>query len=236
MADQTGTLADGAAESLRRRIVDGELKVGDRLPPERELVRELGVSRTVLREALSSLEALGMVESRSTRGRFVASGGPSERSRRIVAAWLHQHAQELLEVDEIRSVLEAHIVRWLSEWDALDASRQALAIVRAQEQAMERGDPVSAADDDAQFHRLLCSYTQNGALRVLAEGLIESSRHGALATYSLPVAAQRSIRQHFEIANALAAGDAARAAELARSHMVAAAGRDARGDESERGG
>jgi len=71
------------------------------------LVEELGVSRTVVREALSSLEALGLIETRGTRGRFVTSGGSSERSRSIVSAWLHQHAPEILEVDEIRSVLEA---------------------------------------------------------------------------------------------------------------------------------
>jgi GntR family transcriptional repressor for pyruvate dehydrogenase complex len=224
-----GSLVHVASETLRRRITGGDLRVGDRVPPERVLVAELGVSRTVLREALSSLEALGLIESRGTRGRFVAAGGSSERSRSIVSAWLHQHAHKLLEVDEIRSVLEGHVIASLSEWDALDAARRAGAILREQAEAIEQEDVVAAAELDAAFHRLLCSYTQNGTLRVLTDGLIDGSRKGALAVYSLPEAARRSLDQHTSVVEALAAGDAPRAAELAQAHMVDAARRYAVG-------
>ena len=106
-----GSLVDSATEAIRSQIVLEKLAAGERLPPERVLVQELGVSRTVLREALSSLEALGLIETRGTRGRFVAQGGSSERSRTIVSAWLHHHAREILEVDEIRSVLEAQAIK-----------------------------------------------------------------------------------------------------------------------------
>lgn len=222
------SLVDATAEGLRRRIADGDFGASHRLPPERVLAEELGVSRTVLREALSSLEALGLVEARGAAGRFVAAGDPS-RSRSMVAAWLHQHARELLEIDEIRSVLEAHMIGSLSDWDGLDAASRAAAILRAQEEAIERVDVVAAADADAEFHRLLCSYSQNAALRSLADGLVEASRRGALAVYTLPEAARRSIAQHVGIVDALVAGDTARAAELARAHMVDAARRYAVG-------
>lgn len=221
----SGSLVDTATDEIRRRIQHGVLAPGDRLPPERVLVEELGVSRTVLREALSSLEALGLIETRGTRGRFVAAGGSSERSRTIVAAWLHQHAREILEVDEIRSVLEWHAVRAMSEWDAIDAARKASALVRDQSDAIDRGDVVAAADLDAAFHRLLGSYTQNAALRILLDGLVENSRRGALAVYSLPETAHRSLAQHREIVTALATSDVARAGELSREHMIDAARR-----------
>ena len=222
------SLVDEAAETLRRRIADRDFSPSDRLPPERVLSDELGVSRTVLREALSSLEALGLVEARGPAGRFVTAGDPGH-SQAMVAAWLHQHARELLEIDEIRSVLEAHAIRSLSDWDALDAARRAADVLRAQEAAIERGDVVEAAKADADFHRLLCSYSQNSALRSLAHGLVEGSRRGALAVYSLPEAARRSIAQHVGIVDALVASDTARAAELARAHMVDAARRYAVG-------
>jgi GntR family transcriptional repressor for pyruvate dehydrogenase complex len=222
------SLVDEAAETLRRRIADRDFSPSDRLPPERVLSEELGVSRTVLREALSSLEALGLVEARGSAGRFVTAGDPGH-SQAMVAAWLHQHARELLEIDEIRSVLEAHAIRSLSDWDALDAARRAAEVLRAQEAATERGDVVEAARADADFHRLLCSYSQNSALRSLAHGLVEGSRRGALAVYSLPEAARRSIAQHVGIVDALVASDTARAAELARAHMVDAARRYAVG-------
>lgn len=220
-----GSLVDAATEAISSQILHAELVAGDRLPTERVLVERLGVSRTVLREALSSLEALGLLETRGTRGRFVAAGGSSERSRALVGAWLHQHAREILEVDEIRSVLESHAIRSMSDWDAIDAARAAGALMREQSEALERGDPVAAADGDAAFHRLLGSYTKNGALRALMDGLVDASRKGAYAVYSLPETANRSLAQHKEIVQALAESDVARASELARDHMIDAARR-----------
>lgn len=207
-------------EQISSQILHGELVPGDRLPTERELVERLGISRTVLREALSSLEALGLLETRGTRGRFVAAGGSSDRSRALVGAWLHQHAQEILEVDEIRSVLEAHAIRSMSEWDAIDAAQIGNAILRDQADAVERADPVAAADGDAAFHRVLSSYTQNGALKALMEGLVGASRKGAYAAYSLPDTAHRSLEQHGLIVDALAVSDVVGAAQFAQEHML----------------
>jgi GntR family transcriptional regulator, transcriptional repressor for pyruvate dehydrogenase complex len=214
------SLVDETAEEIGSRILHGQLAAGDRLPTERELSEQLGVSRTVLREALSSLEALGLLETRGTRGRWVAAGGSSERSRTLVGAWLHQHAREILEVDEIRSVLEAHAIRSLSTWEAMDAAREAGAALRRQGEALERGDAVGAAEGDAEFHRILGSATQNGALTSLMAGLIDASRKGAYAVYSLPETAAGSLAQHRGIVDALAAGDVENAARLAQEHML----------------
>ena len=220
LARGDGSLVEAATEAITAEILHGRLRAGDKLPTERELVAQLGVSRTVLREALSSLEALGVLETRGTRGRWVAAGGSSERSRTLVAAWLHQHAPEILEVDEIRSVLEAHAIASMSQWDALDAAREASAALREQTEALERGDAIAAADGDAAFHRTLGSYTQNTALRSLLEGLVDASRTSAYAVYSLPETAACSLAQHREIVEALAASDVERAARLAQEHML----------------
>jgi DNA-binding FadR family transcriptional regulator len=215
-----GSLVEATAEAISSRILHGDLAAGDRLPTERALVEQLGVSRTVLRESLSSLEALGLIETRGTRGRFVAVGGSSDRSRTLVGAWLRQHAREILEVDEIRSVLEAHAIRSMSAWDAIEAAAAAGAVLRGQAEALERLDPVAAADGDAAFHRLLGSYTTNGALRALLDGLIDASRKGAYAAYSLPETAAGSLEQHRQIVDALAVSDVEGAARLAQEHML----------------
>jgi DNA-binding GntR family transcriptional regulator len=161
-----------------------------------------------------------LIETRGTRGRFVAAGGSSDRSEALVAAWLHQHAQELLEVDEIRSVLEAHVIRSMSGWDAADAAATTGAIVREQAAAVARGDAVAAAEGDASFHRHLASYTTNAALRSLMTGLIEASRKGAYAVYSLPATASVSLEQHRGIVDALAGSDVEAAARLGQEHML----------------
>jgi GntR family transcriptional repressor for pyruvate dehydrogenase complex len=214
------SLVDSAIETIRQRIEDGGFVSGDRLPPERVLVDELRISRTVLREALSSLEALGLIEVRGTRGRFVTQGGSSERSRAIVSNWLHDHAREILEMDEIRSILEAHAIRSLNEWEAVDAARRASAVLTSQRDAVTQDDAVEAARLDAEFHRVLASYTKNEALQALLQELIAAARPETLAVYSLPKAAQRSLSQHEEIVDALAQSEISVVADLTRRHLI----------------
>jgi GntR family transcriptional repressor for pyruvate dehydrogenase complex len=213
------TLAAGIADAIRGRIVRGELAPGTRLPPERVLVDEFGASRAIVREALSTLEALGMVESRSTRGRFVTDGG-SGRSRSLVDAWLHSHASELAELDEIRALVEGHLVAALTQRQAADAARKAAPLLSEQDAAVARGDAAVAAACDRAFHVLLCSYTGNAALSGLALSMIENARTAALAVYSLPDQARRSLGQHRRIVDALAARHPELASELARRHML----------------
>ena len=68
---QVPRISDAVAASLERRILEGSLKPGDRLPPERELAIELGVSRPSLREAIQKLASKGMVQSRQGGGTYV---------------------------------------------------------------------------------------------------------------------------------------------------------------------
>ena len=216
------SLVEAAIRVIRARITSGEIAADGRMPPERVLAEELGVSRTVVREALSSLEALGLIETRGTRGRFVrdSSSGPDGG---IISEWLQQHSREIFELDEIRSVLESHAIRSMSEWDAINAAHSASPIVRQQGAAIEKGDALEAARMDRAFHELISSYTQNSSLKELIERLAGESRRETLAVYSLPEASQRSLQQHLEIVQALASSDIERAAELARIHMIDAA-------------
>lgn len=217
-------LVDAAMESIRLLIGHG-LESGARLPPERTLVHELGVSRTVLREALSSLEALGVIEVRGTRGRFVTPGGSSGRSREIVSRWFQERAAEILEMDEIRSALEAHAIQAMSQWDSVDAARRATPILRAQREAVSRGDAVEAARLDAEFHLVLVSYSKNQALKDLLYDLVLAARAETLAVYSLPDVSERSLAQHKAIVEGLARSDIHVVADSVRAHLIDAAQR-----------
>jgi GntR family transcriptional regulator, transcriptional repressor for pyruvate dehydrogenase complex len=68
---QTEKFSMQIANQIRNSVLDGKLKAGDRLPPERELAKEFGTSRASIREALSALEALGLVECRIGQGNFI---------------------------------------------------------------------------------------------------------------------------------------------------------------------
>lgn len=219
------SLVDGTIETIRERIDSGALGSGDRLPAERVLVEEFGISRTVLREALSSLEALGLIEARGTRGRFVTEHGSTERSRIGISNWLHANAQEILEMDEMRSVLESHAIGAITAWDAVDAARRASTVLKAQREAVARQDALEASRLDAEFHAVLVSYTKNNALRSFLSDLIDASGPETLAIYSLPDVSERSLAQHQGIVDALGRSDVQRVAELARLHLIDAAQR-----------
>ena len=79
-------------------------------------------------------------------------------------------------MDEIRSVLEAHAIRSMTEWEAVDAARRATAVLRDQHESVERGNAVEAARLDADFHLVLASYTKNETLRSLLQELIAAAR------------------------------------------------------------
>jgi GntR family transcriptional repressor for pyruvate dehydrogenase complex len=220
------TLADRAVEEIRTLIEDGRLPVGERLPSERELVELLGISRTILREALSSLEALGFIERRSTRGRFIAEGGPSGRSRALVGAWLHQHAAEISELDDVRALIESHALLALAPVNAPELAERLRTILDDQQRAIERRDPAGAAAADTDFHKLLCSASPNATLLDLAFALIDRSRRISLAAYTLPELSERALAEHRRVADALVCGDVDAGAERLRTHILASSRRN----------
>ncbi len=117
-------------------------------------------------------------------------------------------------------MIEAQALRTVDQWGAVDVATQGRALLAEQVAAVESGDVVAAADCDGRFHRLLCSYTRNQALRSLANGLIENARTTSLAVYALPDSATASLRQHNDILTALEAGKIDEAAQLVITHHM----------------
>jgi len=96
------------AAQLERLILDGALKPGDKLPPERELAERFGVSRSAVREAIRSLELKGLVEPRPGEGTLVRT--PSIDSLLDPLASLLGHRLEVVhELLEVRSMIEPHL-------------------------------------------------------------------------------------------------------------------------------
>src|SRR4029450_9043812 len=80
-------LRDTAADQLLEMVISGGLEPGERLPPERELCAHLGVSRTVVREALNLLEARGLISIQHGRGAVVSGGNPPATRGRPAPPW-----------------------------------------------------------------------------------------------------------------------------------------------------
>jgi GntR family transcriptional repressor for pyruvate dehydrogenase complex len=107
-------ISDAVAASLERRILEGSLKPGDRLPPERELAVEFGVSRPSLREAIQKLSSKGMLQSRQGGGTYVTDRLESS----FFDPWhdmLGAHPNLREDMLEFRRMLEGQAAEWAAE-------------------------------------------------------------------------------------------------------------------------
>ncbi|WP_432511295.1 FadR/GntR family transcriptional regulator [Kineococcus sp. SYSU DK001] len=222
MTTRTQTLVD----ALRARIEEGALVPGQAIGSESELVAEFGVSRTVVREAVSRLQAAGLVETLRGRGSFVLAR-PSGRSFGVDVGGLRS-AAERAELLEFRTAVE-------TEAAALAARRRTdddLAAIGRAASAFEAAAarPAEAVDADFRFHLTVAAASGNRYLGRLLETLGEpmiampAARLRAGADGGGPVEAE-----HRSIVAALERGDAETARAAMRVHLVNSAVRLAGG-------
>jgi GntR family transcriptional repressor for pyruvate dehydrogenase complex len=210
-------------EEVRRQIEDaikgGDFAPGERLPSERELVETFGVSRVSVREAIRSLEAIGLVRVYHGRGVFVTDrrSGLGEP----MARWLDRHRDEVLELLGVRGALDEYAAALAAENHdaakiaAITAAHEAFAA--AVENEASAGDLVPL---DIDLHVAIAEASGNRLLYDLLSDLhsyLAESRYLALV---LPGRPARSAAEHAEIVAAIATGDAA-AARLATGNHIA---------------
>jgi GntR family transcriptional repressor for pyruvate dehydrogenase complex len=157
---------DRVIHYIRGRIERGELRAGDRLPPERELARLIGVSRPTLRSGLRTLAAMRVVDSRHGFGTYVASGPPALDAD-AMALMVTLHGVSDAEMMETRRVIEVPgAVLAASRATRYDAARLTRA-VDAMYAAID--DPDAFLEHDRQFHRELGQLSGNPMLAALIE-------------------------------------------------------------------
>jgi DNA-binding FadR family transcriptional regulator len=219
-------LSDEVARRLLERIRDGRLTPGARLPPERRLAKTLGVSLPTIREALRTLEAMGVVAIQHGRGSFVHPGGSlggvwSSRWMR----WTLQNASSLIELLEVQETIESKSA-WLAALNATQRDHRRLEkLLRDSQQFVEaqaagNGDAevlASYVTLDYAIHHALADAARNRFLRSLVEGLGTTLQGAREATLAIPGRLQRSFEEHSRIIDAVRRGDA----EASRTAMEA---------------
>jgi GntR family transcriptional regulator, transcriptional repressor for pyruvate dehydrogenase complex len=157
-------LSEQLASRIESLILGSQLMPEDKLPSERELGEQFGVSRTAVREALKLLEERGLVEVRSGRGAFVVQPGLDSLTSALRVALQRQHCT-LGHLDEARRCLEAYIAG-LAARNALPADIARMeAAVEAMEENLERAQAFVEADFE--FHAAVAAATQNPLLGIL---------------------------------------------------------------------
>ena len=153
---------------IQRLIAAGQLAPGMKLPPEREFAEQLGVSRTVVREAVHILTAKGLLESRHGSGTTVRQ----VTSEALVEplGWLLQgHGTTLDHLHQVRSILEIEIVK-LAAAQATEADIARLRDIVAQMEH-HKEDVAAFVALDADFHQALSETTRNPLLAVLLDSI-----------------------------------------------------------------
>jgi DNA-binding FadR family transcriptional regulator len=214
------SLVDAVVERLRALIEQGDLRAGDRLPTESELVARLGVSRGALREAVRRLETLGLLTVAQGRGMFVAGGGDLSGCVSLFRSAMAISPKDSLQFAELRRILEVHIARRAAEV-ATPADIAEL------EELIERktagGASMTGVHWDWLFHRKLADIAGNELIKNVIYVLQEFVMAGIWHTARTQSAGEerRSFKLHRAIVDAIAAGDAERAEKAMHRHMDA---------------
>ena len=199
-------------------VVSGGLEPGERLPPERELCERLGVSRTVVREALNLLEARGLISIEHGRG-AVVSGGNTDAVRDALGVILRVRPKVLWELLEMRAILEVGISGLAAE-RATEEDTDAMR-VQLERMAASIDTPEGYVDADVEFHALLARAARNGVLLTMLEPIVDllraSRRVGASRR---PGSALRALGEHEEIMRRVEAGYAEGARREMRAHLA----------------
>lgn len=204
------------AEILSERIITGEFPEKSLLPTERELCESMGVSRTVIREAIKFLESRGLVRIERGRGTLVqeAHAGPVGETLRLL---LRRRGDVLKDLLEVRKILEVGIAGLAAERRTdthLQGMQQALETMRRKPNA-----PEGYVDADVAFHAEIAGASQNPLVLVLLEPLTTLLRESRLTSFSGPRMVQARTRQHEEIFERIRARDAAGAREAMSRHL-----------------
>ncbi|MEJ1158981.1 FadR/GntR family transcriptional regulator [Prosthecomicrobium sp. N25] len=204
---------------LERMIRDGVLRPGERLPSQRELAAELGVSRPSLREAMTALETLGLVVVRPGLGVFVQDLDHRK------AVWRFGARGSPSDVYEARICLEGHATRLAAARIEPSGLARLEAAVAELASAAGRGDLAGATAADSAFHDLVFELCGNP---VLAD-MYRAVREVMVASQRLPLAAPETlgdtVREHEAILAAVRSGDPAAAESAMTDHIRRAAAR-----------
>jgi GntR family transcriptional repressor for pyruvate dehydrogenase complex len=211
------SLVDTVMERIRSLITEGHLAPGDRLPTEAELIQQLEVSRTVLREAIGRLEAMGLLTVRGPRGMFVGDTGSLLSCVRLIRSALTVSPRELVQFTEFRRAIECDAVRSA----AVQATAADVAELEALCEEIRRSDLDYATvfQIDLRFHRKLLELAGNevmsNVMEVVREFVLASIAQGAPYRRD----PEKTYRGHRAIVAAIRAHDAEAAEKAMRDHL-----------------
>ena len=204
------------AEQISKLIKKGKIKSGERLPPERELAKQLEVSRPTVREAMIALEISGMVEVRVGSGIYVLNTSSPNLKLRNNTLDIGAGPLELIEA---RKEIEGANA-------ALAAQRIGTDCLEQIEQAIEKmvHDNMTGADGDREFHLLVAKATGNSVLETLTAYLWDQQQHSPMWTKLIELMQDKKLHSvvlddHHCLLDCLRQKNSEKAQAIMRTHL-----------------
>ena len=211
------SLVDQVAGRLRLFIDNGNLQANDRLPSEPELVERLKVSRTVLREAISRLESIGLLKVRRGLGTFVGDRASLSITTQLIRSAMSISTRDLKQAAQFRRDIECPCARRAAE-RATQEQIIELENLLAQ-MVSNKADLTLKMRFDFDFHLKIIEIGGNELMRNVLEVLQEFVIAAMIQTLDQPGIPNPNKDQHFELFDAIRSHDADRAEKAASAHM-----------------
>lgn len=208
-------LYEQVAEQITAWVAASGLRAGDRLPPERELAVQLGVSRATLSQALVALEVVGVVAVRHGDGTVLTGVEPAAAP--VIHA-IRAHADRLPEVIDARDALETKIARLAAERRTETDLAAIDAALRAMEDDIDAGG--RGVEGDELFHGAVTRAAHSGLLEQMMATIGELIRESRIESLSQPERPRNSLAGHRAVADAIVAGDPDAAARAMHEHIT----------------
>ena len=196
-------------KQIQDLILEGHLKKGDKLPPERQLAETLGVGRPTLKQSLSALEALGIIESKHGGGNYVSSDMSNVFNPFTLKYYLTEGKQN--DITEFRYILEVQ----LAKLAALKATEDD---IKKLDEIVSKMESVKSSDErlilNFKFHLELASINENTLIKSVYESIIDLVLLQTSITDGV-----HFYESHKEIVDAIKSGDSKLAGELMSKHF-----------------
>ena len=212
-------IPESIVAQIRERLENGDLKPGDQLPSERVLAEQLRVSRASVREALRSLELLGVTESRPGGGTFIRLASPEAILQPLMAL---ARAHDLEDVLEVRELLEPPLAALAAERASPEDVVAMRDVLAQQEAKVARGE--SFVEEDSRFHYLVAQAARNDLVLRMLHVIMDVLRVSRDEWLQSPARARASLDGHRALLASIERRDAegARAASADHVHHVGA--------------
>lgn len=206
---------EGVAKQIERLILK-KLQPGDKLPSERELAESLGVSRSSIRDAIRSLELMGMVEPRQGAGTIVREPSPDSMVNPLANA-LKRKEDLIGELFDFRKMLEPQLAARAATRVSSDAISEMEVILERQEEKLHQGE--SAVVEDSEFHYAIALAAGNSVVLKVLDTLMDLLRDSRERSLQVEGRPQKSLAGHRRILAAIKRRDAHAAKVAMRRHI-----------------